>query len=113
MNTVALVNVTPIMPIGVQTGRLAYPALSSLEKELRKLTRALHLVDARAVAQELGAPQVQNMVMVGALFGSGFIELRFDLLKKVTGSVIPEKHLDINLLACQRGQDLLASRTGG
>jgi len=111
-DTVALVNVASIMPIGVQAGRLAYPDLSNLQEELRKLTKALRLVDAKAIAQELGSPQVQNMVMLGALFGSGFIGLRFDLLKKVTRSMIPERHLDINLLACQRGQDLMESNIG-
>jgi indolepyruvate ferredoxin oxidoreductase beta subunit len=109
-STMALVNVAPIMPIGVQAGRFAYPDLSTLQEGLRKLTKALSLVDAEAIAQELGDQQVQNMVMLGALFGSGFIELRFDLLEKAARSVSPERHLEVNLWACRRGRDLVGSK---
>lgn len=108
-STTALVNTAAVMPIGVQAGRLAYPDLSTLQKGLTKLTKALTLIDAQAIAQELGNEQVQNMVMLGGLFGSGFIGLEFDLLKKAARSVIPERHLEVNLLACQKGRTVVGS----
>lgn len=108
-DTVALVNVTPVTPIGVQTGRFEYPDVSSLWEGLRKLTKALRLVDAKTIAQELGDPQVQNLVMLGALFGSGFIGLGFELLEKTVRSLIPERHLEMNLSACRRGRNLVGS----
>jgi len=64
-------------------------------------------MDAKTIVQEFGNPQVQNLVMMGAFFGSGFIELRFDPLKNAARSVIPERHLEVNLSACRRGRNLV------
>jgi len=64
----------------------------------------------RRLSKRPGNRQVQNLVMMRALFGSGFIELRFDLLKNAARSVIPERHLEVNLSACRRGQNLVGMK---
>jgi indolepyruvate ferredoxin oxidoreductase beta subunit len=104
--TVAIVNDTPVMPIGVQSGRFAYPDLPELLDGLRDLTREIRLVDATSIAQKLGNVQALNMVLLGALLGSGFISLGIDVFEKTLESLISKTYFDINLLAFRQGIDL-------
>jgi indolepyruvate ferredoxin oxidoreductase beta subunit len=102
-DTRGIVNMTPIVPIGVQTGRFEYPEASRLSDALRGLTRTLRLVDATAVARRLGNIQVLNMVMLGALFASGFITLRDKVFEDTIVSTVAPKHLPINQAAFRAG----------
>lgn len=109
-DTVVIVNGTPIMPIGVQTGRFEYPDLPELWNGLRRLTKELRLVDATSIAQKLGNIQVLNMVMLGVLFGSGSIRLRIDILEKTLASLISRRYAKTNLSAFRGGIGLVESR---
>lgn len=102
-DTVAIVNDTPIMPIGVQAGRFAYPNLPDLWDALRKLTRELNVVSATAIAQRLGDIQILNMVMMGALFGSGFISFGLDIFEKQIHSLVSKRYVDSDLFAFKEG----------
>ena len=104
----SIVNVTPIVPIGVQTGRFQYPEISRLGDVLRALTGTLRLVDATAVARRLGNIQVLNMVMLGALFASGFINLRDEVFERTIVSTTPQKHLPINQSAFRAGMEMMS-----
>jgi indolepyruvate ferredoxin oxidoreductase beta subunit len=106
-DTVAVVNDAPIMPIGVQAGRFTYPNLSDLWDALRSLTKQIRLVGATAVSQRLGDIQVLNMVMTGALLGSGFVTLKKDGFEKTIHSVVSRKYVDIDLLAFREGIQLV------
>ena len=101
-------NVTPIVPIGVQTGRFEYPEPSKLDGVLQALTGTLRLVDATAVARRLGNIQVLNMVMLGALIASGFINLREEIFEDIIVSKIARKHLSINQSAFREGMDMMS-----
>ena len=108
-NTKAVVNVTPIMPIGVQAGRFAYPDPDDLESNLNKCTSDLRLVKATEVARKLGNIQVLNLVMLGALFGTGFIGNGSDTFQETIRSNVPEKFIDLNLEAFREGMRLTRS----
>ena len=107
-DTRGIVNVTPIVPIGVQTGRFEYPESSKLDGVLQALTGTLRLVDATAVARRLGNIQVLNMVMLGALIASGFISLRDEVFEGIIVSKIARKHLSINQSAFREGMDMMS-----
>jgi len=108
-DTVAIVNDMPIMPIGVQTGSFVYPDLSDLWDMLRNLTRDLRFVHATSIAHEIGNIQVLNMVMLGALFGSGFIRLGINSFEKTIKSLISKRFVEIDLLAFREGNNLVNS----
>jgi indolepyruvate ferredoxin oxidoreductase, beta subunit len=105
-DTVAIVNDTPLMPIGVQTGRFNYPDLAELWDTVRSLTREFMQVSATSIAQRLGDIQVLNMVMMGALAGSGFIELREEAFEKGIRSSVSSKYLEMDLSAFREGVNL-------
>ncbi|MFO7772671.1 MAG: indolepyruvate oxidoreductase subunit beta [Dehalococcoidia bacterium] len=109
-DTVAIVNNTPVMPIGVQTGRFEYPPFKALEEGLRTLTRELRIVAATSAARRVGEMQALNMVMMGALAGSGFTALRTATFEKMIPSLVPERLAGINLLAFREGMKLTCSR---
>lgn len=106
-NTAAIVNDTPVIPIGVQTGRFHYPSLDELWNSLQKLTKKLRLVKATTIALELGNIQVFNIVMLGALCGSGFVELKSDIFEQTINSSLPKRFIDINLRAFRAGYDFV------
>ncbi len=108
--TVAVVNTTPIMPIGVQAGRFKYPKLSDLSDALGSLTRQLKLVDATSIAQRLGDIQILNMVMLGALFGVGFVSLGMDTFEKALSSVVSKRYVDLDLRAFREGIELVRTQ---
>lgn len=101
--TTAVVNETPIMPIGVQTGRFKYPNLRKLQEGLDLLTDKLLMVKATTIARELNQLQVLNMVMMGALIGSGITNLKSENFTRVLCCNVPEKLIDINLKAFEMG----------
>ncbi len=102
-NTVAIVNETPTIPIGVQIGRFEYPSITDIWDGIRNLTMDLRLVNASSIASELGNIQVLNMVMLGALSGSSFIELRIDTFEKTIKSIISKRFVEIDLSAFKAG----------
>lgn len=106
-DTVAVVNDAPIMPIGVQAGRFTYPNLSDLWDALRSLTREIRFVGATRVAQRLGDSQVLNMVMMGVLIGSGFVNLRKDAFEEIIRSSVSKKYVDLDLTGFREGIELI------
>lgn len=102
-DTVAIINDTPVMPIGVQAGRLAYPELEVLWQGIRDLTREQIIVKATAIARELGEIQALNMVMLGALAGSDYTGLNKNTFLRVIEQETASRHLQTNLLAFEKG----------
>lgn len=104
--TVAVVNTTPIPPIGVQAGRFAYPDPSDLLDAIKVSTRQLKLVKATDTALTLGSIQALNIVMMGALYGTGFIGDGIEYFEKALRSSVKSKFVDLNLKAFAAGREL-------
>jgi indolepyruvate ferredoxin oxidoreductase beta subunit len=60
-----------IVPLSVSTQKLHYPTLEEAKEEILKAAGKLLFVDARKLAAESGVPMSSNVVMIGALAGSG------------------------------------------
>jgi indolepyruvate ferredoxin oxidoreductase beta subunit len=101
--TKAIVNETPVTPIGVQAGRFRYPKMDDLFHRLEICTSEIRLVKATETARQLGNIQVLNLVMLGALLGSGFIGNGTALFKDTIQKILPQRHIKINLSAFEEG----------
>jgi indolepyruvate ferredoxin oxidoreductase beta subunit len=101
--SLALVNDAPVMPIGVQAGRFKYPHLEDLREALRLLSKNVKWVGATQIARSLGDIQALNMVMMGALVGSGFIRLGMEAFKKAIRSTVSKRLVDLDLSAFEAG----------
>jgi indolepyruvate ferredoxin oxidoreductase beta subunit len=108
-DTKAIVNETPVIPIGVQSGRFTYPKQDDLFQSLKNCTSAIRLVKATDAARRLGSVQVLNLIMLGALLGSGFIGGGAALFEDFIRANIPKRYVEINVRAFQEGVKLVQS----
>lgn len=105
--TKAIVNTQIIPPIGVQTGRFAYPDINKLKHQIKKLTNQLIFIDASEIAIKLGNLKVLNFIMLGALFQSGFIEIDCNSFHDTIQKEIDSRYNKINALAFNNGRDFV------
>jgi len=68
-------------------------------------------IDAAAIASELGAPIVVNIVMMGALLGAAQLPLDVDDIEVEIREAFPPEAADLNLKALKRGIDAVATAT--
>ena len=108
-NTVVTTSTEKIVPLSVSTQKLKYPTLEEISAQVRKVAREFVPIDARKIAEEAGVPMSSNIVMVGALAGTGVTGLAREHFEKAIEMNIPQK-LSENLGAFARGFDAMAKR---
>ncbi|RJS75737.1 indolepyruvate ferredoxin oxidoreductase subunit beta [Methanophagales archaeon] len=99
---IVLVNINPILPTTVTTGKARYPALAEILTPLQGLCADIKSIDATELAFKAGNPRTMNVVMLGAL--SKFIPLREEELIKSLSDSVPAKFLEVNRRAFELGK---------
>lgn len=99
---VALVNIKPVLPVTVTTGKASYPSLDDILSPLATVCKDVRAMDATALAKKAGTAQAMNVVMLGSL--SRYIPLPEDMLMDAISEVVPPKYLDINKRAFDLGK---------
>jgi len=98
-----IVNPRPVYPVDVQLGKCAYPEIGALLKKFKEISAQALTIESTELALQAGDPVVQNIVMVGALAGSGYLPIPHEIFRKVITKVVPQKALRINLDAYEMG----------
>jgi indolepyruvate ferredoxin oxidoreductase beta subunit len=104
--TEALVNESPVLPIGVQAGRFPYPRQGDLWSLLREITGSCRQIAGSEAARALGNIQILNTVMLGALCGSGLTAFEAGIFEETIRDELPTRFRNVNLDAFQRGLTL-------
>ena len=104
-STKIIVNPRPNYPLMVLYGAAEYPEVSELLERLREMAEAVKVVESTELAKEAGEAMASNVVMVGALAGSGWIPVPIDTFTSVLKEVIPPKVLAVNQQAFKLGID--------
>jgi indolepyruvate ferredoxin oxidoreductase beta subunit len=104
-------NSRPVHPLAVTTGAAEYPSREQIVSILRQLSSRAWLIDATEIALDLGAGILTNIVMLGALAGSGALPVGPDSLEPELRGSLPADKLDLNLEAFRRG--VLEGTTAG
>ena len=108
--TTILTSTDEIVPITVSLGKGEYPdresALAEIERS-GKITVPLPLVE---LANKAGNVITANIVMIGALAGSGLLPFDERFLKEAMESSVPERALEINRLAFELGKNAVKER---
>jgi len=104
--TAALVNASPVMPIGVQSGRFPYPNEEDLWSLLDSMTGGLWRIAGSVAAREMGNLQVLNTVMLGALCASGLLDFEAAAFEEAIERELPARFVALNLEAFERGREL-------
>jgi indolepyruvate ferredoxin oxidoreductase beta subunit len=101
--TSVITNIRPIHPMAVAIGEAEYPSLEMIKQGIRELSREAWYLDASEIAIGLGAPLLTNMVMVGALIGSGLIPLEEEKFMRQLEMNFEKERLSSNLKAITLG----------
>lgn len=93
-----------IMPVDVNIGLAKYPSLSSIVEHISKIGKVL-VVDARSLAEKAGSTKCANVVMLGALYGTGILPISKKSLLESISERVPKKTVEINLNAFALGEE--------
>jgi indolepyruvate ferredoxin oxidoreductase beta subunit len=109
-NTVVITNIQALPPFTVAIGQGRYPDIDEALALIKAKVPTLISLDGNGLAEKAGNPLSLNMVMLGALIGSGVIPLEEDALKEAIAGSTKQAFLESNLKAFDLG--LSASRSG-
>jgi indolepyruvate ferredoxin oxidoreductase, beta subunit len=97
--TYVITNIRPIHPMAVAIGEAEYPSLETIQQGIGELSQEAWYLDASEIAIGLGAPLLTNMVMAGALIGSGLIPLEGKKFEGRLKMIFEKDRLSLNLNA--------------
>jgi indolepyruvate ferredoxin oxidoreductase beta subunit len=98
-----LTNTRPIYPVGVISGELNYPSKEEIQEAIRDLSSSAWFIDATDEAVILGNPILGNIIMIGALAGTGLLPIDRQAFQEVIRENLPAGTLDTNLKAFDLG----------
>jgi indolepyruvate ferredoxin oxidoreductase beta subunit len=107
--TIVISSTERIAPLSVTTQKMTYPGLDEVKAEASKRARAFIEIDAAGIAREAGSPLSSNVVMVGALAGTGLSGIDGRHFEKAIEMDVPAK-IEENVKAFRSGLDLVAAR---
>ncbi len=108
-DSVLITNTRPVPPFTVSVGQGRYPAVEEILGILRANTGKVIALDATGIAEEAGNPLSLNMVMLGALVGSGSTPLEAAVVREVISNSTKKAFLESNLAAFDAGMARVAS----
>ena len=104
--TVVITNAQPLPPFTVSIGQGKYPPVDEiLDKIERKVGKVIAL-HGNDLAREAGNPLSLNMVMLGALIGSGAVPVTEEAMKKIISTATKKAFLESNLKAFDLGKQV-------
>lgn len=105
-----ITNSRPIFPQAVSSGGAKYPTAEEITATLKDLSSHSWVVDATAIALELGPAILANIVMMGSLVGSGLLPLSAEPFEAELRESLPSDRLVMNLEAFRRGMAAVARK---
>jgi indolepyruvate ferredoxin oxidoreductase beta subunit len=108
-NGIAIINTRSVVPYTVPLGLAKYPQMKKVLETLKRNSRRVIAFDGTKLAKEAGVSVATNMVMLGALAGTGKLPVRNKTLKKVIRAHFSKEMAQINikafLLGFEAGRD--------
>ena len=106
-NGVVVLNTTTVIPYTVYLGKSGYPTQDQMINKLKEITNRIITLDANALAKHAGSAQAANVVMLGALFGTGLMPVPDECAKEAILGHFNAKVGAINITAFGLGYDLV------
>ena len=92
----------PILPPWVLAGQATYPPVQEVLASLEKLAESVQVV---RVSEDGGTPLGVNVLMMGALAGSGLVPIPAASFEEAIGEIIAAKDVEANLQAFRKGME--------
>ncbi len=102
-DTIVITNTYPLPPFTVSIGQGVYPPVDEIMGLIHAKAGKVIALDGNAMAKEAGNPLSLNMVMLGALIGSGSIPVGAEDMKKTISTTTKKAFLESNLKAFDLG----------
>ena len=103
--TLVITNTHPLPPFTAAIGQGIYPPVDKSLGLIRSKARKLIALDGNAIAEEVGNPLALNMVMLGALIGSGTVPVGAVEMKNILSTSTKKAFLETNLRAFDIGME--------
>ncbi|MDY6855975.1 MAG: indolepyruvate oxidoreductase subunit beta [Thermodesulfobacteriota bacterium] len=108
-----ITNTRPVYPIAVTGGEARYPDLEKMKELVFDLSAKVWFLNATEMAFDMGMPILANIIMAGALLGTGTVPLRQEQFLPVLINSFSKDKQEPNLQAFKRGFDLTRNDTNG
>jgi len=105
-----LSNTRPIHSVNVIAGDAKYPSMDEIRSSIEELSADAWFVDATDEAVKMGNPIYGNIIILGALAGTGAFPMDRENFEAVIAETFPEGSIDANVRAYDLGLDMV-SRT--
>jgi indolepyruvate ferredoxin oxidoreductase beta subunit len=102
---VVVLNTATVLPYTVYLGKSRYPGLEEIVTKLHQVTDRVITLDAGGIARQAGSIQAANIVMLGALFGTGLLPVKPETARAEVQSRFPAKAGATNLKAFDLGYE--------
>lgn len=102
-SSLVVLNTREVKPFTVFLGKSGYPSLEGILDKLNRVADRVITLDANQIALEAGSLQSTNVVMLGALFGTGLMPITVATAKAVIQARFPAKAAETNLKAFDLG----------
>ncbi len=104
--TLVITNTQPLPPFTVSVGQGQYPAVDEVLDLIETKVEKVIALNGNQLAEEAGNPLSLNMVMLGALIGSGSTLVTPDAMKQILSSSTKKDFLESNLKAFELGMEV-------
>jgi len=105
--SLVIMNTLQVPPTELTAKNLKYPSIDEIVEKIQCFTENVTLVDAIKLAKKAGSILTQNVVLLGALVGTGELPMRKVRLIEAIRELVPTKHVDTNLKAFELGYESL------
>ncbi len=104
--TVVIINERKIPPVVVNLGKREYPDINEIIDLFRNVTNKVYVHDFSTEAEKLGSIRVTNVISLGTAYHLAKIPLSEESIIDSIRSIVPEKYIDMNLLAYKKGKEI-------
>jgi len=101
--TIIITNTQPLPPFTVAVGQGHYPPVMEILELMKAKTSLVIALNGNKLAEEAGNPLSLNMVMLGALIGSGTVPVNEEIMKRTISTTTKKAFLEVNLKAFDLG----------
>ena len=104
-SSLVLLNTAVTVPFTVSIGESSYPSLEEMLRQLGKASDRIIQLDAAKTAEKAGSRLATNIVMLGALFGTGQLPIKMATIKETIQERFPAKVAPVNIKAFDLGYE--------
>lgn len=102
-SSLVILNMAKVVPTSVFIGESSYPSLEEIVEKLSQIANRVIRLKAVQIAEEAGSVMAANIVMLGALFGTGQLPIKIETTKEQIRARFSAKLAPVNIKAFDLG----------